>query len=58
MGSAFSCCIKDGTIDIDGIKLKIKRELGEGGFAIVYLAEDLNTSKKYALKKINCHDAE
>lgn len=34
----------------------MKYQLGEGGFSYVYLVEDFNTLKRYALKKMTCQD--
>lgn len=39
-------------IMIGNYKLRIIKQLAEGGFAIVYLAVDLSTGQEYALKRI------
>lgn len=40
------------TVMLGNLRLKITKMLAEGGFAIVYIAQDINTSKEYALKRI------
>ncbi|KAM7363540.1 cyclin-G-associated kinase [Cochliomyia hominivorax] len=39
-------------IEINGHKLRIKRVIAEGGFAFVYVAQDIQTGKEYALKRL------
>ncbi|EPY52829.1 NAK protein kinase Ppk13 [Schizosaccharomyces cryophilus OY26] len=34
---------------------KVLQLLGEGGYAFVYLVENVNSGEKFALKKIKCH---
>jgi serine/threonine kinase 16 len=35
-------------------KLRVVKELGEGGFSFIYMVRDEKTRKVYAMKKINC----
>uniref|UniRef100_A0A673HBV4 Cyclin G associated kinase n=1 Tax=Sinocyclocheilus rhinocerous TaxID=307959 RepID=A0A673HBV4_9TELE len=37
-------------VELGDLKLRIKRVIAEGGFAFVYEAQDLGSSKDYALK--------
>lgn len=37
---------------IEDKKIKTKKILAQGGYGYVYLAEDLHTKKKYALKAL------
>nr|CAI5824428.1 unnamed protein product [Callosobruchus analis] len=39
-------------IEISNVKLRIKRVIAEGGFAVVFAAQDVATGKEYALKVI------
>ncbi|XP_070000892.1 cyclin-G-associated kinase isoform X1 [Penaeus vannamei] len=39
-------------VEINGIKLRIKKQIAEGGFAFVYVAQDLSNGKTYALKRL------
>lgn len=39
-------------IEIQNVKLKIKKVLAEGGFAVVFVAQDVNTGVEYALKQM------
>jgi len=39
-------------------KVKIVKQLGEGGYAFVYLVEDINSGRKYAMKRMLAADAE
>eukprot|EP01135_Chromosphaera_perkinsii_P009735 Nk52_evm1s1868 gene=Nk52_evmTU1s1868 len=45
------------SVTVNGKRFKIRRKLGEGGFAIVYLVECEQTFQQYALKRILCHDS-
>ncbi len=46
-------------VDVGGFKVSIRRRIGEGGFAFVYEAEDVNDrSKRYALKRLLAMDSE
>jgi len=45
-------------IPINGSRVRIIKQLGEGGYAFVYLVEDVNTGRKYALKKMMAADGE
>ncbi|KAL3268396.1 hypothetical protein HHI36_007512 [Cryptolaemus montrouzieri] len=39
-------------IEISNVKLKIKKVIAEGGFAVVFVAQDISTGKDYALKRL------
>ncbi|XP_045604252.1 cyclin-G-associated kinase isoform X1 [Procambarus clarkii] len=39
-------------VEINGIRLRIRKLIAEGGFAFVYIAQDLSTGKTYALKRL------
>uniref|UniRef100_A0A1I8PUS5 non-specific serine/threonine protein kinase n=1 Tax=Stomoxys calcitrans TaxID=35570 RepID=A0A1I8PUS5_STOCA len=39
-------------VDINGRKLRVKRVIAEGGFAFVYVVQDIQTDKEYALKRL------
>lgn len=43
-------------VEISNVKLKIKKVIAEGGFAIVYVAQDVATGKDYALKRLLAAD--
>ncbi len=45
-------CAPDATLKIAGRSYRIVRLLGEGGFAFVYLVQDLSSGREFALKKI------
>ncbi|KAK4700648.1 hypothetical protein P7C70_g5595, partial [Phenoliferia sp. Uapishka_3] len=42
------------TLKLNGRSFKILKLLGEGGFSYVYLAQDLQSGRLFALKKIRC----
>ncbi|CAD6992789.1 unnamed protein product [Ceratitis capitata] len=39
-------------VEVAGYKLRVKRVIAEGGFAFVYVAQDVQTGKEYALKRL------
>ncbi|XP_054731167.1 cyclin-G-associated kinase [Anastrepha obliqua] len=39
-------------VEVAGHKLRVKQVIAEGGFAFVYVAQDLHSGKKYALKRL------
>ncbi|XP_036324600.1 cyclin-G-associated kinase [Rhagoletis pomonella] len=39
-------------VEVAGQKLGVKRVIAEGGFAFVYVAQDVQTGKEYALKRL------
>ncbi|XP_075146704.1 cyclin-G-associated kinase [Haematobia irritans] len=39
-------------VDINGRKLRVKRVIAEGGFAFVYIVQDIQSEKEYALKRL------
>ena len=41
-------------INISGKKLRELHQIAEGGYGYVILAEDVDSRKKYALKKLIC----
>nr|CAH7718848.1 unnamed protein product [Callosobruchus chinensis] len=45
-------------IEISNVKLRIKRVIAEGGFAVVFAAQDVATGKEYALKRLLAADEE
>lgn len=45
-------CAPDATLKISGRSYRLVRLLGEGGFAFVYLVQDLASGREFALKKI------
>mmetsp|Transcript_32623 Transcript_32623/g.79367 ORF Transcript_32623/g.79367 Transcript_32623/m.79367 type:complete len:714 (+) Transcript_32623:219-2360(+) len=45
-------------IPINGSRVRIIKQLGQGGYAFVYLVEDINSGRQYALKKMLAGDAE
>ncbi|XP_017777100.1 PREDICTED: cyclin-G-associated kinase [Nicrophorus vespilloides] len=46
------------TIEISNVKLRIQRVIAEGGFAVVFVAQDVATGKEYALKRLLAADEE
>ncbi|MGH0143802.1 UNVERIFIED_CONTAM: hypothetical protein FKN15_063772 [Acipenser sinensis] len=46
------------TVELGDTKLRIKRVIAEGGFAFVYEAQDIGSSKDYALKRLLSNDEE
>uniref|UniRef100_A0A674CXW5 Cyclin-G-associated kinase n=1 Tax=Salmo trutta TaxID=8032 RepID=A0A674CXW5_SALTR len=45
-------------VELGDMKLRIKRVIAEGGFAFVYEAQDIGSSKDYALKRLLSHEEE
>nr|XP_009299490.1 cyclin-G-associated kinase isoform X3 [Danio rerio] len=45
-------------VELGELKLRIKRVIAEGGFAFVYEAQDLGSSKDYALKRLLSNEEE
>ncbi|KRT79243.1 protein kinase [Oryctes borbonicus] len=43
-------------IEISSVKLRIKRVIAEGGYAVVFVAQDVSTSVEYALKRLLAAD--
>ncbi|KAI8321527.1 Pkinase-domain-containing protein [Martensiomyces pterosporus] len=54
---AGSCCAltTSQTLTIGRRKYRVLRQLGEGGFSVVSLIEDVERGTQYALKKMICH---
>lgn len=48
------CCGTDATLKLNGRTYRIEKLLGEGGFSYVYLAQDTESGRMFALKKISC----
>ncbi|KAH8866509.1 Cyclin-G-associated kinase [Schistosoma japonicum] len=44
------------SISVGELHLKVKRVIAEGGYGIVYEAQDINESTSYALKRMLAHD--
>ena len=42
------------SVTINGRKLRITKQLAEGGFGFVYVAKDAQTKELFALKQIRC----
>ncbi|XP_034185349.2 cyclin-G-associated kinase [Osmia lignaria lignaria] len=45
-------------LEINNVKLRVNRLLAEGGWALVFAVEDVNTGKEYALKRLIAVDEE
>ncbi|CAB3361786.1 Hypothetical predicted protein [Cloeon dipterum] len=45
-------------VQINNVKLRIRKLIAEGGFALVFVAQDVNTGKEYALKRMMAADEE
>ncbi|XP_046904516.1 cyclin-G-associated kinase isoform X2 [Hypomesus transpacificus] len=45
-------------VELGDMKLRIRRVIAEGGFAFVYEAQDISTSKDYALKRLLSNEEE
>ncbi|XP_066260785.1 cyclin-G-associated kinase [Euwallacea similis] len=45
-------------VEISNVKLKIKKVIAEGGFAVVFVAQDVSTGRDYALKRLLAADEE
>ncbi|KAG8937334.1 hypothetical protein FRC02_000104 [Tulasnella sp. 418] len=54
--AAFTSCLcqSNPKLKVNGRSYKIVRTLGEGGFSFVYLAQDEESGREFALKKIRC----
>uniref|UniRef100_A0A182JVP8 Cyclin-G-associated kinase n=1 Tax=Anopheles christyi TaxID=43041 RepID=A0A182JVP8_9DIPT len=46
------------TVEVANVKLRIKRVIAEGGFAYVYVAQDVQSNTEYALKRLLGTDKE
>lgn len=46
------------SVELGQQKLRVKSVIAEGGFAFVYVAQDISTSKEYALKRLLANDDE
>ncbi|XP_075720764.1 cyclin-G-associated kinase isoform X2 [Rhinoderma darwinii] len=46
------------TVELGEMKLRVKRVIAEGGFAFVYEAQDLDSGKDYALKRLLSNEEE
>ena len=56
MGCGLSCL--KASLTVEGRRYKVVRKIGEGGFSTVDLVEDVESGKKFALKRIVCHSTE
>ncbi|RZC42947.1 cyclin-G-associated kinase [Asbolus verrucosus] len=45
-------------VEISNVKLRIKKVIAEGGFAVVFVAQDVASGKDYALKRLLAADEE
>nr|XP_014282591.1 cyclin-G-associated kinase isoform X2 [Halyomorpha halys] len=45
-------------VEVGNIKLKVKRVVAEGGYAVVFVAQAVDTGKEYALKRLLAADDE
>lgn len=45
-------------VELGNQKLRVKRLVAEGGFALVFVAQDLTSGKEYALKRLLANDEE
>ncbi|XP_023312590.1 cyclin-G-associated kinase-like, partial [Anoplophora glabripennis] len=45
-------------VEVSNVKLRIKKVIAEGGFAVVFVAQDVNSGKDYALKRLLAADEE
>ncbi|KAH3730757.1 cyclin-G-associated kinase-like [Dreissena polymorpha] len=45
-------------VELGSQKLRVKRKIAEGGFAIVFIAQDNASGKEYALKRLLANDEE
>ncbi|KAJ8305794.1 hypothetical protein KUTeg_016339 [Tegillarca granosa] len=45
-------------VELGQQKLRVRRVIAEGGFAYVYVAQDISTGKDYALKRLLANDEE
>uniref|UniRef100_T1JLE5 Auxilin n=1 Tax=Strigamia maritima TaxID=126957 RepID=T1JLE5_STRMM len=43
-------------VELGNVKFRIKRVIAEGGFAFVFVAQDINSGKEYALKRLLAGD--
>ncbi|XP_029457666.1 LOW QUALITY PROTEIN: cyclin-G-associated kinase [Rhinatrema bivittatum] len=46
------------TVELGALRLRVRRVIAEGGFAFVYDAEDLQSGKEYALKRLLSNEEE
>ncbi|KAF4523743.1 hypothetical protein B566_EDAN013861 [Ephemera danica] len=45
-------------VEVGNVKLRVKKLIAEGGFALVFIAQDPNTGNEYALKRLMAADDE
>ena len=43
-------------VEVDNLQVQITKQLGEGGYAFIYAARDVNSGKTYALKRFLVHE--
>ncbi|KAK0565637.1 Serine/threonine-protein kinase env7 [Tilletia horrida] len=55
LASCLPCNASSPSLKLNGRSLKIVKLLGEGGFSFVYLAQDVESGRTFALKKIRCN---
>ncbi|KAK0531694.1 Serine/threonine-protein kinase env7 [Tilletia horrida] len=55
LASCLPCNASSPSLKLNGRSFKIIKLLGEGGFSFVYLAQDADSGRTFALKKIRCN---
>lgn len=47
-------CVCSSSADLtgDGLRIRLVKEIAQGGFSQVYLCEDIDSHEKYAVKRI------
>ena len=56
-GSLTLCSLPMGnhhSVSVNGRKLRVVKQLAEGGFAFVYVVRDAHAKETFALKRIHC----
>ncbi|XP_024081424.1 cyclin-G-associated kinase isoform X2 [Cimex lectularius] len=57
-GTAISNDLVGRIVEVDSLKIRIKRVIAEGGFSFVFLAQAVDSGKEYALKRLMAADEE
>lgn len=57
LSSMMGGCVSSREFDVetDGRRFRLRRVIATGGFSQIYLAEDVETGNKFAVKKVVCH---
>lgn len=45
-------------VNVNSVQLRIKRQIGEGGYAFVFIAQDIQSNQEYALKRLIAADSD